>query len=52
MIRMASPEVVALDASAMVDLLTGRSVASPTRLRLRDNVIHVPAHFDAEVSPV
>ena len=36
MIRTASPEVVALDASAMVDLLTGRSVASPIRLRLRD----------------
>ena len=45
MIRTASPEVVALDASAMVDLLTGRSVASPIRLRLRDTAIHVPAAF-------
>jgi predicted nucleic acid-binding protein len=48
-IRTASPEVVALDVSAMVDLLTGRSVASPIRLRVRDTAIHVPAHFDAEV---
>jgi predicted nucleic acid-binding protein len=48
-IRTVSPEAVALDASAMVDLLPGRSVASPIRLRLRDIAIHVPAHFDAEV---
>jgi predicted nucleic acid-binding protein len=38
-----------LDASAMVDLPTGRSAASPIRLRLRDTAIHVPAHFNAEV---
>ena len=38
-----------LDASAMVDLLTGRSAASPIRLRLRDTAIQVPAHFNAEV---
>jgi len=48
-IRTDSPEVVVLDASAMVDLLTGRSAASPIRLRLRNTAIHVPAHFDAEV---
>jgi predicted nucleic acid-binding protein len=48
-IRTASPEVVALDASAMVDLLTGRSGANRIRLRLRDTAIQVPAHFDAEV---
>jgi predicted nucleic acid-binding protein len=48
-IRTASPEVVVLDASAMVDLLTGRSAASPIRLRLRDTAIHVAAHFNAEV---
>jgi predicted nucleic acid-binding protein len=48
-IRTASPEVVVLDASAMVDLLTGRSGANPIRLRLRDTAIQVPAHFDAEV---
>jgi hypothetical protein len=41
-IRTASPEVVVLDASAMVDLLTGRSAAGPIRLRLRDTAIHVP----------
>jgi predicted nucleic acid-binding protein len=48
-IRTASPEVVALDPSAMVDLLTGRSGANPIRLRLRDTAIYVPTHFNAEV---
>jgi predicted nucleic acid-binding protein len=48
-IRTASPEVVVLDASAMVDLPTGRSAASPIRLRLRDTAIYVPTHFNAEV---
>jgi predicted nucleic acid-binding protein len=38
-----------LDASAMVDLLTGQSAAELIRLRLQDSTIHVPAHFDAEV---
>jgi predicted nucleic acid-binding protein len=38
-----------LDASAMVDLLTGQNTAERTRLRLQDTVLHVPAHFDAEV---
>jgi predicted nucleic acid-binding protein len=38
-----------LDASAMVDLLTGQNTAERIRLRLQDTVLHVPAHFDAEV---
>lgn len=49
MIGKVSPEVGVLDVSAMVDLLTNRSATSPIRLRLRDTVVHVPAHFDAEV---
>jgi predicted nucleic acid-binding protein len=48
-IRTFSPEGVVLDASAMVDLLTGEGTADPIRLRLRGTAIHVPAHFDAEV---
>lgn len=43
------PEAVVLDASAMVDLLTGQRAADVLRGRLRDAVVHVPAHFDAEV---
>jgi predicted nucleic acid-binding protein len=38
-----------LDASAMVDLLTGQRTAEPIRVRLQNSAIHVPAHFDAEV---
>jgi predicted nucleic acid-binding protein len=38
-----------LDASAMVDLLTGQRTAEPIRIRLQNSAIHVPAHFDAEV---
>lgn len=38
-----------LDASAMVDLLTGQSTAEWLRLRLQDSRIQVPAQFDAEV---
>lgn len=49
MIQTAPPEVVVLDASAMVDLLTDQSGAEPIRLRLRHTAVHVPAHFDAEV---
>ena len=40
---------IVLDASAMVDLLIGAPQAVDMRRRLRDSVIHVPAHFDAEV---
>jgi predicted nucleic acid-binding protein len=38
-----------LDASAMVDLVTGEGAGDPIRLRLRGAAVHVPAHFDAEV---
>ncbi|ORB13219.1 type II toxin-antitoxin system VapC family toxin [Mycobacterium noviomagense] len=38
-----------LDASAMVDLLTGQSNANAIRDFLRHKAVHVPAHFDAEV---
>jgi predicted nucleic acid-binding protein len=43
------PEIVVLDASAMVDLLAGQSSARPIRRRLEGAAIHVPAHFDVEV---
>ena len=49
MIQTTPPEVVVLDASAMVDLLTDQSGTEPIRLRLRHTAVHVPAHFDAEV---
>ncbi|WP_293059571.1 type II toxin-antitoxin system VapC family toxin, partial [Mycobacterium sp.] len=44
-----SLEDIVLDASAMVDLLTRRDNAEQIRLRLQNNVIHVPAHFEAKV---
>ena len=44
---MAEPVIV--DASAMVDLLVGSTVAGPIEDRLRGHELHVPAHFDAEV---
>jgi predicted nucleic acid-binding protein len=47
--RSAPIEVVVLDASAMVDLLVGQSIAEAIGARLRHKVIHVPGHFDAEV---
>jgi predicted nucleic acid-binding protein len=43
------PERVIVDASAMVDLLTGSPVAGTVRDRLRMHELHAPAHFDAEV---
>jgi predicted nucleic acid-binding protein len=44
---MAEPVVV--DASAMVDLLVGSSVAGEIEDRFRGHELHAPAHFDAEV---
>ena len=44
---MAEPVVV--DASAMVDLLVGSTLAASIEDRLRGHELHVPAHFDAEV---
>jgi hypothetical protein len=38
-IRTVSPEAVVLDASAMVDLVTGEGTADPIRLRLRGTAI-------------
>jgi predicted nucleic acid-binding protein len=43
------PERVIVDASAMVDLLTGSPLAGAVRDRLRAHELHAPAHFDAEV---
>jgi predicted nucleic acid-binding protein len=40
---------VIVDASAMVDLLTGTPVSEAVRDRLRAHELHAPAHFDAEV---
>lgn len=40
---------VVVDASAMVDALTGTSVGHAVIHRLRGHTLHAPAHFDAEV---
>src|SRR6202035_2170981 len=40
---------VIVDASAMVDLLTGTPVSEAVRDRRRAHELHAPAHFDAEV---
>ncbi len=42
-------EAVIVDASAMVDLLVGSTLAASIEDRLRGHEVHVPAHFDAEV---
>ncbi|MEE9297679.1 MAG: type II toxin-antitoxin system VapC family toxin [Acidimicrobiia bacterium] len=42
-------ERVIIDASAMVDLLVGSTLAISIRNRLRGHELYVPAHFDAEV---
>jgi predicted nucleic acid-binding protein len=38
-----------IDASAMVDALTGTPLGPAVTKRLRDQTLHAPAHFDAEV---
>jgi predicted nucleic acid-binding protein len=38
-----------VDASALVDLLVGTSLANEVADRLRGHELHAPAHFDAEV---
>jgi len=43
------PESLVLDASAMVDLLVGSSLAGSIEGHLRDSEVHAPGHFDAEV---
>jgi predicted nucleic acid-binding protein len=42
-------EALVLDASAMVDLLVGSSLAGTIQARLQGCELHVPGHFDAEV---
>lgn len=42
-------EPVVVDASALVDVLTGTTYAPALRARLHDAVWHAPAHLDAEV---
>lgn len=42
-------EDLVCDASVMVALLTATAVVGPIANRLRGHVVHVPAHFDAEV---
>jgi predicted nucleic acid-binding protein len=41
--------VIVLDASAAIELVLGRAAAAPLRPLLRDQVLRVPVHFDAEV---
>lgn len=43
------PERVVVDASALVDLLSGAAGAAAVRERLRGTVLNAPAHLDAEV---
>lgn len=43
------PEAVVVDASAMVDALTGTGPAEAVAARRRGCALHAPAHFDAEV---
>lgn len=38
-----------VDASAMVDALAGTALGPEVTARLRDQTLHAPAHFDAEV---
>jgi predicted nucleic acid-binding protein len=38
-----------VDASAMVDALAGTALGPAVTARLRDQTLHAPAHFDAEV---
>jgi len=40
---------IVIDASAMVDALTGTALGPVVTARLRDHTLHAPAHFDAEV---
>jgi predicted nucleic acid-binding protein len=42
-------EALVLDASAMVELLVGTSLAGAIQARIRGSELHVPGHFDAEV---
>lgn len=44
-----SPEVLVLDASAMVELLIESVGGSGIADRIVDRIVYVPAHFDAEV---
>lgn len=43
------PEIVVLDASALVEVLIGSRVGLRVRGRLRGCDLHAPAHLDAEV---
>jgi predicted nucleic acid-binding protein len=43
------PERIVLDASAMVDILVHNDRTTAVSARITRAVIHVPAHFDAEV---
>jgi predicted nucleic acid-binding protein len=43
------PEVIVLDASAMVEALIGTPLGSRVRARMRGCELHAPAHLDAEV---
>ena len=42
-------EDIVCDASVMVALLTATAAVKPIATRLRGRIVHVPAHFDAEV---
>jgi predicted nucleic acid-binding protein len=42
-------EALVVDASAMVEALLGTELGIEVRVRLRDRLLHAPAHLDAEV---
>lgn len=47
--RILAPELLVVDASAMVETLIGTRLGGAVRQRLRGAVLHGPAHLDAEV---
>ncbi|WP_232236083.1 type II toxin-antitoxin system VapC family toxin [Nocardia sp. BMG51109] len=46
---MNEPEQIVLDASAMVDVLIHNNRTAAVSARITSAILHVPAHFDAEV---
>lgn len=46
---MPDASAVVVDASALVDVLVGTSLAEPVARRLGGTVLHAPVHVDAEV---
>jgi predicted nucleic acid-binding protein len=43
------PETLVVDASALVEALLGTNLGIKVRVRMRGQLLHAPAHLDAEV---